>query len=382
MNTAVISGTAANAAIGISYFYLAHKNPTLRRLNVNNKLTALAISRIVHAFFHHLRNRVDSSEKSTREIIIKYSLPYVLLGGASLTITGMTLKIGLLSTAILGTSQAIASALAHKVENKRINASEFGDNEWLKYLGVEIPNPPKLPANIKQRLNELCPFWGDQGKKVRDTHVLVLIPATVRVGDEIKPFNLNVLEDLVKHPTMGYNAGTYSSSGVNMEQVNNATVSESYWILMTKKVIPDKNNFYEKNGFNGAGFYENKEVDIDQLNLFQDLDDRYTVPSVLEAVTAILTHYVRRGESLYKNGRIIRSGYVVKTIPFTVCKENNLLTHEPFYVGDYFGFYPSLGVFSLSKEVREMRQQYNDDEPYKWRMGGIAGVQRLPSPSY
>ena len=317
MSTAVILGTEANAAIGISYYYLAHKNPTLRLLSVNNQLKAIVISTIAHACFHHFRNKVDNSEKSTREIIIKYSLPYVLLGGASLTITGMTLKIGLLSTAILGTSQAIASKISYEVERKRINNSEFGDNEWLKYFGVVIPNPPKLPANIKQRLNEPCPFWGDQGKKVRDTHMLVLIPATVSVGGEIKPFNLNVLENLVKHPTMGYKSGTYSSTGVNvdeaveqMEQVNNATVSESYWILMTKKVIPAKNNF----------------------------DNRYAFPSVLEAVTAILTHYTRRGEMSYEIKIMEMRGPsdIERTAPiFTACKDKNPVTHEQFCVGNF-----------------------------------------------
>jgi len=43
----------------------------------------------------------------------------------------------------------------------------FGD------IGVE----PPLPQNIHEILHNPCPFWPE--KKVKDTHLLVLIPKTV-----------------------------------------------------------------------------------------------------------------------------------------------------------------------------------------------------------
>jgi hypothetical protein len=152
---------------------------------------------------------------------------------------------------------------------------------------------------------------------------------------------------------------------------------------MTKKVIPDKNDFYKKHGFIKE-FYENKEVDIDQLNLFQDLDDRYTVPSVLESVTAILTHYVRRGEMLYETkllGMRAPCDIAEKESFLTVCKDKNPETHEPFYVGNFDFIEDEVGHYhSYPSLVTYLETELHIGGDTWWR-GGVAGVQRLPSAS-
>ena len=56
--------------------------------------------------------------------------------------------------------------------------------------------PP--PANIEEILNESCSFLPD--KKVKETHLLVLIPNKVNG----KPFTLNYLEKLIQGPKSGH----------------------------------------------------------------------------------------------------------------------------------------------------------------------------------
>ena len=52
----------------------------------------------------------------------------------------------------------------------------FGKNEWLQFMGDPGKVPP-LPDNIEEILAEPCPFWPN--KTVSDSHLLVLLPATV-----------------------------------------------------------------------------------------------------------------------------------------------------------------------------------------------------------
>ena len=66
----------------------------------------------------------------------------------------------------------------------------FGKAEWGKYFG-DVGIEPPLPANIENILNEPCSFWPD--KKVKETHLLVLIPNTVNE----KPFTMNYLGELI-----------------------------------------------------------------------------------------------------------------------------------------------------------------------------------------
>ncbi|MCU0317895.1 MAG: hypothetical protein MUC61_00950 [Amoebophilaceae bacterium] len=72
----------------------------------------------------------------------------------------------------------------------------FGAEEWSRYFGEVEPIPP-LPEHIVDTLNSPCPFW--PGRAVKDTHLLVLIPAKV-AGE---PFSLSLLGELVKCPKSG-----------------------------------------------------------------------------------------------------------------------------------------------------------------------------------
>jgi hypothetical protein len=72
----------------------------------------------------------------------------------------------------------------------------FGAEDWSRYFG-EVAAAPPLPERIVDTLNSPCPFW--PGKAVKDSHLLVLIPATV-AGE---PFSLDLLGELIRHPKGG-----------------------------------------------------------------------------------------------------------------------------------------------------------------------------------
>jgi hypothetical protein len=74
--------------------------------------------------------------------------------------------------------------------------SVFGAKEWAQYFG-EVGEELFLPSEIDEILGGLCPFWPE--KAVKDTHLLVLMPAAVND----KPFSLNLLSELIKNPKGG-----------------------------------------------------------------------------------------------------------------------------------------------------------------------------------
>ena len=67
---------------------------------------------------------------------------------------------------------------------------------WERYFG-EVGVFPALPADIAEILSSPCPFW--EGKQVRDTHLLALIPS--RVGG--KALTLDYLGELIQSPKGG-----------------------------------------------------------------------------------------------------------------------------------------------------------------------------------
>jgi hypothetical protein len=154
----------------------------------------------------------------------------------------------------------------------------LGEVEWKHYFG-EVGSVPDLPRDMATILDSACPFW--PGKKVRDTHLLVLIPATV---DEA-PFTLNLLEELVQHPKPGGGKTRYRYyNGTVKAQIGAAPPAASYWLLMTCDVLPESR---------GKTYAHQKKLVADHA---KRTNLPYELPKALEAVTAILTRYVRGGE--------------------------------------------------------------------------------------
>ena len=156
----------------------------------------------------------------------------------------------------------------------------FGREKWMQYFG-KIGEEPPLPPDIHQILQGSCPFY--PGKTVQETHMLVLIPATVNGA----LFTLDTLEQLIQHPKQGY-ATKYEYYEKEIKKaLGNQSPPKSYWVLMTKDVLP---NSISKSF-------------VDQCALVENCAQRarvpYQVPTILESATSILLEHVQTGTRLY-----------------------------------------------------------------------------------
>ena len=106
----------------------------------------------------------------------------------------------------------------------------FGRDAWRRYFG-DIGEELPLPKNIVEILNSSCSFWSD--KKVKKTHLLVLIPNTVNG----KPFTMNYLGELIRKPKFGYST-KYDFYPRYAEEVVGDKSYPSHWVLMTRAIIP------------------------------------------------------------------------------------------------------------------------------------------------
>ncbi|MCU0317884.1 MAG: hypothetical protein MUC61_00895 [Amoebophilaceae bacterium] len=157
----------------------------------------------------------------------------------------------------------------------------FGAEAWKQYLG-EVGVEPALPDDIDEILYSPCPFW--PGERVRDTHLLVLVPSAV----DGKPFTLNLLEKLVDVPKRGEHNTQYSiyDNGIQCS-LGNQSFDSSYWVLMTRDTLLRSRV---------KTYTAQKELIFAHAHR---MGIPYRMPHVLEAATVILSHYVRTGERLY-----------------------------------------------------------------------------------
>ena len=167
-----------------------------------------------------------------------------------------------------------------KLLQAQLTAQAFGAKAWSQYFG-DVGAEPSLPTDISTTLSGACPFWPD--KQVKDTHLLVLIPATVNG----KPYNLNLLEEFIQHPLGGGHATKYDPYGDLLKKAYGTQAPRrSYWVLMTRDVLEgSRNKTYADQQALVAGHAKRTQLP-------------YELPSALEAATAILSHYVRSGERL------------------------------------------------------------------------------------
>ena len=162
----------------------------------------------------------------------------------------------------------------------------FGKDEWVQFFG-DIGEVPHLPHDINLTLAGPCPFT--PGKKVHETHVLVLVPKTVKN----MPFTLNAFANLVRSPRQGHKAEYWSLGAEGYQEAQQLLGAKqpekSYWILMTKNVLPETRR----------KSYTDQSECLNQYVTRTGMP--YTVPTTLEAVTGILCEYVRSGNTCYNN---------------------------------------------------------------------------------
>ncbi len=157
----------------------------------------------------------------------------------------------------------------------------FGRKEWLQHIGDPGEVPPLLP-NIYEILQSPCPFW--PGKLVKDTHILILIPRTITKIRDDGPvtvlLTLRTLEDLLKSSTdVSYR---YLDDQV-LQKHGDTPIEASYWVLMTKDVIPGSRN----------------QLYVHQKSLVENAG--YKVPHLLEAAASISLEYIRSKQRLFSD---------------------------------------------------------------------------------
>lgn len=103
----------------------------------------------------------------------------------------------------------------------------FGKKQWEVFLNPGDSELP-LPEDIAEILNQACPFW--DGKRVRDTHMLILVPAGLS------------LDRFEKIKNVYYNNRWFSVSFSGYPLGKNfwkKRITQTQWSLVTKDVIPD-----------------------------------------------------------------------------------------------------------------------------------------------
>ena len=152
-------------------------------------------------------------------------------------------------------------------------ANAFGAKQWAEhFFGIIVDEPP-LPLNIHKILKSQCPF-SEKGKKVEDTHVLVLIPGSFNG----KPLTLKTFGEHVhlRYPELGQNgyrclwdaAGECGGNG------------KSHWVLMTKDVLSESRN---------------KSFAAQQKKVEEGGQGNYQVPEALDVVVCAISEYARSG---------------------------------------------------------------------------------------
>lgn len=175
----------------------------------------------------------------------------------------------------------VYSSPIYKPVKSSVPEMAFGKAKWNKYFG-DIGTEPPLPSDIEQILNSECIFW--PGKKVRETHLLVLIPNTVNG----KAFHLNSLAELIKRPKTGHKT-QYRHYSKYVKQTLGTESVRSHWVLMTKDVIPDSRR----------KTYSDQEALVASHEKKSQVP--YSFPKALDATTAILMEHVQTGTRLYSD---------------------------------------------------------------------------------
>jgi len=293
--------TLGNLSLGAFYQYLAPKFLFLSKASLNKQLSAFVVSSFAQLFFQYKDKNTSEDPVFSDDFfdkIVRYTLPYILIGGSNCCINEVTtLKINIISTFLLGTAQLkvcqYSAAIVDELKDRK--SFVFNGDDWDTHLG-NIDNEPEKPKDLEAILNSDCPFH--KGKKIKETHRLILIPKTLKG----QSFNLFTLNEAIKNPKKGYKTKisaiieTLDKNNVSLEDIEQYIKPEHqapYWILITKELV-------KCSGMNSL----------------------YRKPTPLEATTAILTQYVRLKKEIC--GRVNIGFFGRGAEYFTDCESDQL----------------------------------------------------------
>ena len=181
---------------------------------------------------------------------------------------------------------------AKKLLNEQIlDTYKLGKIVWEDFYD-DVGEEPALPADIEEIMDSSCPFWDK--KQVKDTHLLVLIPSHV-AGE---PLTLDYLGKLIKSPKRKGHEKKYGdldplartyirSQNLDSSYTRSLGPDSSYWVLMTRDVLPDSRN----------------KSYLEQCALVKEHALRpglaYEVPRALEVAVVTALYHVSSGQTLF-----------------------------------------------------------------------------------
>jgi hypothetical protein len=163
----------------------------------------------------------------------------------------------------------------------------LGADAW-RSQGIEVGEVPRLPASItKELLDSECPLH--PGQKIKDTHVLMLVPKTVN-GE---PYTALKLDELCATRKGSGDAfmydGAHWAKAWKTEEWANFPQAQSEWVLLPKsdpdpKVSPDKH-------------FRRKSIAA-QEKVHDEHYPEYREVKTLELMTVVLLYDLTHKESL------------------------------------------------------------------------------------
>ncbi len=208
---------------------------------------------------------------------------------------------------IIATDEVLLNALP-------LPKGAFGKKAWEKYFG-KIGEEPCLSFSLHRLLEQPCPFWKD--KKIKETHQLILLPKTV----DDQPLNLISLGTLIKNLKEGH-CPSYKISDLFifhriMDFYGEISVTHSYWILMTRDIIPEEAYVHQDT----TSSHQWQKIFVEDIA--NKVNRPYKIVSLLEATIGIFATYLQSQECLFP--------YKSKT--YTRCQEN--IFNHPIVVGGF-----------------------------------------------
>jgi hypothetical protein len=166
----------------------------------------------------------------------------------------------------------------------------LGTAEWEKGFGVKVGAPPPIPESITpELLKSLCPLH--PGQKIKDTHILVLIPKTV----DGKPYSGLKLDELCASRKGSGDKLIYGGWS-NWKRCDWAILPQvkSEWVLLPKS-DPDRNKVPENKHFRGKNIEQQEEV-------YKHYAAEYREAKALEVMTMAILNDLVNGEPRILDG--------------------------------------------------------------------------------
>jgi hypothetical protein len=166
----------------------------------------------------------------------------------------------------------------------------LGAEAW-RSQGIDVGEVPPIPASITKKLLESeCPLH--PGEKIKDTHLLVLVPKTVN-GEPYTPLKLDEL------------CGTRKGSGDRLiyggwdswksQGWASAPQSRSEWVLLPKS-DPDPERMKKEYGEEVGGKRHFRSKRIAEQETVHELYPDYREVKTVELMTAVLLNDLVNGE--------------------------------------------------------------------------------------